>query len=246
MLTVSSGTWKSTITRPPLTITEWGFKQVTITAGAGVKKREALGSFYPAPATTSSWPAVVYTGPNGSPTTIAPTVTVPKPPASIGPNAPPPPEGSWPTVAMLAVQGLVASLLVDECSYYGEGCELDLLTYKPAADPDGGDDDGGAHFLDEENYCPAETSSTSTLPPPKPTASPMAQPLSEENHVRCIDRGESVDHDILDNFSDQFCDIVQIRSPEWERRLPDELFSMKYKFFITPYFSVNFFFLAFR
>ena len=233
LITVSSGTWKSTITRAPLTVTQWAFKRVTITAGAGANKRQAFGDFYPTPATATSWPAVVYTDADGSRTTIAPTVAVPPLPASIGPNVPAPPEGYWPPVAMRAVQGLVASPLVDSCYFPGDGCLEEPFTFGDAFDPDN-DDDGGIAFLEQDNDCPKTTSSTTTTTRPKPTPSPRAQPHPSQNHVTSIDSGDGVDNSVLVDFASKFCDIVGNHA--------SEVFDIKRKFFVTPSFSINFYF----
>ena len=54
LITVSSGGWTSTITKPPLTLTKMVFKPVTITAGSakGKRKRQGLEPFFPIPAQT--------------------------------------------------------------------------------------------------------------------------------------------------------------------------------------------------
>ena len=93
LITVTSGAWTSTITKPPITITEWVFDVVTLTDG---NKKRAADGFWPVPATTPYFPAIVYQGPDGKQTTTSATEPFPKPPQSIGPNAPAPPSGSWP------------------------------------------------------------------------------------------------------------------------------------------------------
>lgn len=67
LITVTSGTWSTTITQAPLTISQWVFEVVTLTQGTGSKaKRQAFAPFIPVLATTTIWPSVVYTGPNVS------------------------------------------------------------------------------------------------------------------------------------------------------------------------------------
>jgi len=68
LLTVSSGAWTSTITRSPITISQWVFETVTITqsANVGKHKRQDFQPFWPTLAKTTSWPAVIYIGPNVS------------------------------------------------------------------------------------------------------------------------------------------------------------------------------------
>jgi hypothetical protein len=97
LLTVSDGAWTSTITKVPLTISQWWFEPVTLSGGQGaVQRRQGFDPFWPVPAKTSGWRAIAYTGPDGSTTTKVPDVSFPTPPPSIGPDAPLPPTGSWP------------------------------------------------------------------------------------------------------------------------------------------------------
>ncbi|KAL2137006.1 hypothetical protein VTI74DRAFT_10482 [Chaetomium olivicolor] len=177
MITVSSGTWTSPITKAPLTLSEWRFQPVIITAvgGAGAaKKRQIFGDFCPVPAATSTWPAVVYNGPNGSPTTVAPTATVPTPP-----------KGFWRPVSIRAVAGNVVSPRVNECSYYGEGCEWDSLTYGDGSVRTSDLDD----FYDESwdqlgSTCPPKKRTTTSTTKPvysTPKPSPRATPHHSQN-----------------------------------------------------------------
>ncbi|KAK0657899.1 pectate lyase superfamily protein-domain-containing protein [Cercophora newfieldiana] len=209
LLTVSSGTWKSTITVPPITVSKWAFKRVTVTTRKGAKRDVIGDGIWPVPLTTSTWPAVIYTGPNGSPTTVTPTATVPKPPASIGPNAAPPPAGSWPTKAVRAIQGLVAAPLVDECVVFGEGCNWDPKWITPAFDPEN-DYDGGLHFLKRENDCPDEPHSSSTRTTSISSAPTQAKvnPSPKANHVSCNDRGQVVDNSDFVAATETFCDYI--------------------------------------
>lgn len=228
MLTVSSGTWTSTITKPPLTLSEWRFRPVTITEAGGARKREAFGDFYPVPAVTSSWPAVVYRGPNGSPTTVAPTVAVPMPPATIGPNALAPPEGIWPPVAMRAVAGNVASPVVDECEFWADGydCEDDPTKlpggWGGLGDPD---DDYDENWPDLGTACPAKRKPTATVVTP-PTHSPLAQPHPVENKVNCFDAGEGVDNADLVEVAGKFCGVVRDYADWWDGRPYNEDFTV--------------------
>ncbi|KAK4103745.1 glycoside hydrolase family 55 protein [Parathielavia hyrcaniae] len=105
LITVSQGAWTSTITVPPMTLSKLGFEIMTLgeggAGGGGLKRRTAFGSVWPVPATTSNWPAVVYRGPDGKPSTASPTEAFPTPP-SIGPGAAPPQMGAWPAQALVA------------------------------------------------------------------------------------------------------------------------------------------------
>jgi hypothetical protein len=63
LITVTSGTWSSTITQAPLTISQWVFEIVTLTQDTNQKvKRQGFEPFLPVLATTPFWPSVIYTG----------------------------------------------------------------------------------------------------------------------------------------------------------------------------------------
>ncbi|KAL2020076.1 hypothetical protein VTK56DRAFT_8880 [Thermocarpiscus australiensis] len=222
LLTVSSLTWTSTITIAPLTISEWRFERVTITAAGGsdAKKRQQFGDFFPVPAATSTWPAVIFTSPNGSPTTVAPTGAMPTPPPSISPNAPAPPEGFWLLVALRAVSGNVARPVVDECSFYSEGCEVDPLSYGGVGidDPD---DNYDENWSELGSTCPAAPPKTSTSTPAvylTPAAPAMAHPSPAENKVSCYNSGLKADNADLAEVVARFCDVVGAHADFWGRR----------------------------
>lgn len=100
LITVTSGTWRSTITRKPITISEWVFEPVTITPPPGWKPTPT-GSTSTTSSTTDilviipippfratpTWPWVTYTGPDGKPTPTRPPKPPPRPPV-INPNPP--------------------------------------------------------------------------------------------------------------------------------------------------------------
>jgi hypothetical protein len=227
MLTVSSDTWTSTITVAPLTLSEWRFQPVSIAlagGAGGVKKRLEFGDFYPVPATTSSWPGVIYNGPNGSPTTVAPTAAVPTPPPSIGPGAPAPPQGFWPPVAVRAVAGNVVSPRVDECSFFGDGCEWDPLTYGDGSvgfsDPDDSYDE---NWHELGTTCPPAKKTSTSVPPkvyPTPIPSPMAVPHPSQNEVSCYDSGMKLDNADLREVVGEFCNDIKDHAVWWHNR-PD-------------------------
>lgn len=216
LVTVSSGTWKSTITKPPLTVSEWRFQVLTITAaGSGSKKRQAFGDFYPVPAITSTWPSVVYTGPNGLRSTVAPTAPAPKPPASIGPNAVPPPRGFWPSRPIRAVSGTVNQPVVDECAFPDDKCPVSPLDAELAirrvwGGKGGDDDDYDENWAEATITCPLRRSSTtsSTLMPTKTPAAPAYSPRvphPERNEVTCNDNGQRASNSDLNIANRQFC-----------------------------------------
>ncbi len=209
--------WTSTITKKPLTITEWRFKPLTVTsAGAGLKARETFGNLFPALAATTPWPAVVYTGPNGSPTTISPTVAAPTLPSSVGPNAPAPPQGAWPTLGIRAVAGLSDQPVVEECAFGDDKCILNPLNY---GDTSGGGD--GDREPDEN----ARELATGTCPlpaaTPPPFPSPKAIPHSMQNHVSCYDQGQAATHGELDDGIDAWCDQLGAVADQWASRNKD-------------------------
>lgn len=204
LLTVSAGTWTSTITKAPLTISPWMLEVVTITQGAGGnKKRQDFNDFYPKLATTPTWPAVVYTGPNGSPTTLAPSVTYPNSPLTIGPDATPPPKGAWPTRAVRPRAGLVNNPVVEECAFRDYKCLSDPNNYGDGSGttPDDGDDYDENADLVTETAC--GTTSTAPVVTPKPSPSVVADPLL--NKVECYDVGQAAKHWETDLVSEVIC-----------------------------------------
>lgn len=111
LMTVSKDAWTSTITVAPLTLSSLGFDLVTLAdnaAGGGLNRRSTeFGEIWPVPATTSNWPVVVYTGPDGKTSTASPTTAFPTPVPSIGPDAPAPANGAWPTRPLIALRAAV-------------------------------------------------------------------------------------------------------------------------------------------
>jgi hypothetical protein len=213
LLTVSEGTWTSTITQPPITISQWVFEVVTLTQDNSQDKikRQGFSEFWPVPATTPGWPSVIYTGLDGSLTTIAPTMAFPTPPVSIGPSAPPPPTGSWPIRAIQPIAGLLDQPQVIECDYldFNSPCFTqpwiifgDNSTY---TDPDDGDDD--ENWQELQTTCPTPTATTTT-PTPSPSPSEQGDPM--QNQVNCYNSGETTEHVRMDNAATSFCnDIAQ-------------------------------------
>lgn len=213
LLTVSNGTWTSTITKAPLTISEWVFEVVTLTDSSDRKaKRQNPPDFWPVPAKTSSWPAVVYKSPDGDPTTVAPRGPLPTPPPSIGPGAPPPPTGSWPKRDIQPYFGFQDGPSVNACDFFDPlDCIVQPWLYGDASGgpfPDGeGDGDDG----DDENWresftpYPTQTRSTSTSTFTRsPTPSPReGDPFINQRH--CYDSGVTDIHVRLDNAANSFC-----------------------------------------
>lgn len=216
LLTVSAGTWTSTITKAPLTISQWMFEVVTITQGAGGNKKcQDFNDFYPKLATTTHWPAIVYRGPNGSPTTLAPSVTYPNPPLTIGPNATPPPKGAWPARPVRPRVGLVNNPVVEECAYGDDKCLLDPNHYGDSSGTtwgDDGDDYDENADLETETFCGASSTSSTSIPVvvASPVASPRVVADPSQNVVECYNGGHSTTHSEADAIILDFCwDIEQ-------------------------------------
>jgi hypothetical protein len=219
LITVSSGAWTSTITQAPLTITEWIFDVVTL---AGAKEKRAADAFWPVPATTPFWPAVVYTGPNGQATTTSATVPFPTPPASIGPDAPAPPSGTWPKRAVQPVfDSGTESPLTPECSFlsfFDPACITQPWFWGnlTGAAPDGGDDI--ENLWDLRTKCPTATSSsstsssstkTSTTAASDPSPSPYEQGDPLTNKVSCYDGGETTEDVRMQYAASSFCGDIE-------------------------------------
>lgn len=221
LITVSQGTWTSTITQAPLTITEWVFEVVTLSQGTGAKNKRAAAAFWPVPATTPFWPAVVYNGGiDGKPTTTSATVPFPKPPASIGPGAPAPPSGSWPQRAVQPVYGSSESPLTSECSYLNFNdptCITQPWFWKNITGgiPGGGDIE---NFWDLLTRCPSASSSTTTkttrtttikVSPTPPAPSPRVQGDPRTNSVGCYSKGMATENVRMQNAANSFCGAIQ-------------------------------------
>ncbi|KAI0097347.1 glycoside hydrolase family 55 protein [Nemania sp. FL0031] len=214
LLTVSAGTWTSTITKAPLTISEWVFETVTLYDGSnGIEKRQNPPAFYPVPATTPSWPAVVYKGPDGKSTTVAPKVPFPTPPPSIGPGAPPPPQGSWPKRDVQPYYGFEDSPVINLCGFFDFACQDDPLLYggpigpfRPGSFP--GDEEDDENWEEYLTPCPTETSTSTvtrtttatTMPEPSPRE---GDPMKNERH--CYNSGAKEYHRNLDTAAIGFC-----------------------------------------
>lgn len=212
LITVSQDTWTSTITQAPLTITEWIFEVVTLSQAAGAKAKRAADAFWPVPATTPFWPAVVYTGIDGKATTTSATVPFPKPPASIGPDAPAPPSGSWPERAIQPVFGSPEIPLVDECfylSFLDPNCVTQPWFWgNLTGAPDGGDIE---NLWDLRTRCPPvkSSSTTTTTSPTPPAPSPYEQGDPRSNSVTCYNSGETTENIRMQNAASSFCGDIE-------------------------------------
>lgn len=212
LMTVGNGAWTSTITHAPLTISEWVFEPITITAGGGIGngdgnglgKRQGFGPVVPVLATTPSWPSIIYNGPDGAGTTTAPSGPFPTPPPSVGQRD------------AFVMEGPETGPSVMACFFFG------LVCIKPSwlAEDDGTLPNPGAGGADyNENWeelqstCPIGTSTTSSTSLTAPTPTPpvrSAQPSPRANQVDCYGwPGGRTEHSRMDAAAHDFCVAVQ-------------------------------------
>jgi hypothetical protein len=221
-MTVSQGTWTSTITKAPITISEYVFEIVTLTVDSNAKAKRAgqgFSSFWPTPATTPFWPSIVYAGPDGQSTTTAPGGAFPTPPPSLSLDTPDPPIGKWPKRLIQPNIGLINSPSVQECDYTGLICYTDPYLYGGTdgfGDADGGDGDDDYDENWEESLvtCPTTTStstrtSTTTIDTPEPTASPFEQGNPVDNKVACYGSGAKTESSRMISSSKDFCKSME-------------------------------------
>ena len=172
-------------------------------------KRQTAGEFWPVLATTTQWPAVRYTGIDGSASVTSPPGIFPTPPIVLGPDAPDPIDGgSWPKLAVRYISNLYDSPQIDPCVNYNVGCMSNpwitgdppfsgVNQPNPNQNPNDDDDDNEPY-----EACPLyaiigprETSTTTTTTPtpsptpsPTPTATKIGNPML--NTVNCYNSGE--------------------------------------------------------
>lgn len=230
LMTVSQGTWTSTITQAPLTFSEWIFDLVTITEDGsnGKMKRQTSGEFWPVLATTTQWPVVQYTGIDGSTSVTGPSGSFPTPPIVLGPDSPDPVDGgTWPKVAVRYISGSYDSPQIDPCLEYNYGCITDPWTtndppwtYTDQPDPNNPNDDDDDN--EPYNACPlyaiigprdsstattATPTSTKTTSTPTPTATKIGNPML--NEVHCYDSGENTEGDRMHNAARSVCNNIE-------------------------------------
>ncbi|OIW23390.1 pectin lyase-like protein [Coniochaeta ligniaria NRRL 30616] len=225
LLTVSAGTWTSTITMPPLTISQWVFEVVTLTQGPAARdleKRQGFDDFWPKPAQPTTWPSVTYTGPDFSATVVGPKVPFPTLPAVLGPDTAPPTSGRWPARAVRPKVGLLDNPLVAECMYYDwMECsdEFGLNDWGVVSNDPG--DDFDENWEDVSVTCPVESKTSST---PTASATPkvtlqLANPMF--NTVDCYESGLHTEHAVLDGADRDACNDVGRAGP---------VFTLPYKY----------------
>jgi hypothetical protein len=231
LMTVSDGTWTSTITQAPLTFSEWVFELVTITEDGsnGKMKRQTAGEFWPVLATTTQWPVVKYTGIDGSASATAPPGIFPTPPIVLGPNAPDPIHGgSWPKLAVRYISNSYDSPQTDPCANYNYGCTPNpwSTTDPPYNGQDQPDSNQNPNDDDDDNepyqVCPlyaligprdsgssiiATPTSTTPTSTPTPTATKIGNPML--NTVNCYNSGENTENVRMQNAAKSFCNNIQ-------------------------------------
>lgn len=233
LMTVSQGTWTSTITQAPLTYSQWIFELVTITADGsdGKKKRQTDGEFWPVLATTSAWPVVQYKGNDGSTSVTGPSGSFPTPPIVLGPDSPDPVDGGiWPKLAVRYIYDSYDSPQIDPCFDYNYGCITDpwYTTDPPYTSPNHPDP---TNPLDDDsdnepfNACPlyaiigprdesstttktsTTTSKTTTSTTSTPTATATGNPTLNVAH--CYNSGENTEGERMQNAAKSFCSAIE-------------------------------------
>lgn len=220
LVTVSQGTWTSTITKPPFAITEWLFEPVTVNQAAGNKAKRAAATtnVWPVPAKIPYWPAFVYTGGiDGKPTTTYATAPFPTPPASIGPNAPAPPSGSWPKRDLEINFGPVEGPLIDPCSFdsfYNPTCNLPPWFGYPNGSMGAGGGGGDVENVFDAWKCPGPRTKSSSSTTSTRTTTAISTPSPTYyynegdprlNKVSCYGSGENTEGARMQNAAKSFC-----------------------------------------
>ncbi|KAJ6781688.1 hypothetical protein PWT90_10859 [Aphanocladium album] len=210
LVTVSQGTWTSTITRPPMTISEWVLQKITVGAhDLVVRGVDSVVPVTPTIEPTKTWPAITYMGPDSQMSTITPA---PKTPVGI-PTDKAPSWGKWPDEPiMVTMHPSDKGPLARECSYLNQQgyCDrnqdfwdvfLGILVpgwkewyYDETAPEDRG---GCAPMPEEETSTPT--------PAPTSTRPPLAHPSPLENKVGCWNFGDKLNHFEMDNGIAEFC-----------------------------------------
>lgn len=248
LMTVSDGTWTSTITKAPITISEWVLEIVTITADTensnnGNKvKRTAQGfeKFTPVPATTPFWPSVVYEGNNGQLTTTAPSQAFPTPPSDLVQRG------------VTPYQGTLDNPWSLECTYFDFNCITPPWLYCDSStqdctvesddDSDPGDEDenaddlaytcpigdavGGATIVSSSSSSSTSSTSTKTSSTTTTSTTPSPSPYEtgdpEDNSVSCYNSGETTENVRMQNAATSFCGDIQYDSfgPDYFRQVP--------------------------
>ncbi|KAH7027557.1 pectate lyase superfamily protein-domain-containing protein [Microdochium trichocladiopsis] len=230
LVTVSQGAWTSTITKPPLTITEWVFEPMSITmdGAPGVHKRAQTTQVTPVLATTPIWPGFVYYGgEDGLLTTTAATVPFPTPStATINGRG----GGDSNGVDLVALAGIIQviygslnSPTTNLCNY--TDWDDPSCPPKPYTNTAGSDGYGWAWggslttvnedaeieplcLLDIDPELPGRDITATAPAPPTPTPTNiLGDP--HDNAVRCFNSGEQTEQERMFYAADAFCGSLE-------------------------------------
>lgn len=215
-ITVTDGTWKTTITEAPIAISKWVFEIMTVTREDGkVGKRDDLVSaLIPLLATTPSWPAAAFTNAAGQVESTTPAGSFPQPPVIAGSITLNPSE-PWPTDSLNIDLGDDASPLLDQFHYLDIFCLSDPwrnIIPLPVPEPD----DGGEGISDAVRMCPTPSSTTTTsttekaseTAEPEPEPSPFEHGDPMQNVNDCYNSGRDEDHVRAENAMNSFCNSL--------------------------------------
>jgi hypothetical protein len=224
-LTITDGTWKTTITKPPIVVTEWMFEPVTLYSQErrdiqGRQLGQAFSDFWPMLSGTPFWPAATYLNAKGELKSTTPDAAFPTVPPENGPGggqAPGNLRGAWPRRQVRPMPGLGEIPLVGACQFNDFLCPnpwfRDDFWDDENMDPSPGRDDGEEQA--EEVPCPDEPSSTTTSRrPPKPTPQPESEPSPRAssdpgtNEVNCFHSGRKETRIRMANTINSFCNSL--------------------------------------
>ncbi|KAM0543161.1 hypothetical protein ACHAPJ_012459 [Fusarium lateritium] len=225
-ITVTDGTWRTTITKPPMTISNWAFELLTVTKDkVNVNKREAANGVVPALAEIA-WPNAIYTGQDGQKSTTAPDAASPSLPSIFRQLATDPPNGQWPNSEVEMVLGDQQFPLDDECAIGDFACVAEKLGLGgigpmiPADAPDPDDEDDENSGIRPSCPVPETTTSSPTTaseaeewtptwePEPEPEPSPYEDGDPSINEVSCNSDGRKSSHERIDNAIKSYCDSL--------------------------------------
>lgn len=211
IMTVSSDSWTTRITAPPMTISEWVFDAVTLHQDNKLQGRQEHPVLWPKPATTPFWPSVEYVDPQGNTKLAAPSQTFPNPPPSIETHAPLD-DGHWPTKGIQPILASRDHPTVEMCSFWSLDADCMPKPWlhersKTVIYPKGNDDDPGDERGPEDYVtCPDEEDEEQPV-----WTRPIIfhLPNAIKNIIKCIGRvGIGASHAVFDDILDQTCDKI--------------------------------------
>lgn len=214
-ITVSQGTWTSTITSPPMTVSEWVFRKVTIgTHDLEARGLDSVFKFRPTLQPTKTWLPVTYFGLDFKQSTVTPA---PQTPPAI-PTLHAPQNGKWlEEDIMITMRNYDKGPLADECSYLNQegycdrnqdNWDLLLGILVPSwkewfYDETAPEDRGPCAPIPKDDDVTSTPSATPTTTQP-----PLAHPSPMENRVNCWGSGHKFKHYQLDAGIQEFCEHI--------------------------------------